>query len=171
MWFVQKVGFDLHVIDSYQNRQNAWSHYLGILQQKAYFYDRIWLPHDAKAKSLQTGKSIEEMTDKAFPRKVQIVPKLSLEDGINALRTTFSRMYFDATKCADGLQALRHYRYEVDPDTGQFSKKPLHDEHSHYSDGLRYCAVGLTETKTREKKETVRVGYRGIASGAGWMGT
>ena len=32
--------------------------------------------------------------------------------------------WFDEDKCSDGLQALRHYRYEIDEETKQFSRTP-----------------------------------------------
>jgi hypothetical protein len=35
-----------------------------------------------------------------------------LEQGIQAARTIFGKCFFDAEKCQDGIQALRHYRYE-----------------------------------------------------------
>lgn len=73
------------------------------------------LPHDAQAKSLGTGRSIEEIARSAGWR-VGIVPKLSVADGINAVRALFPTMWFDKERCADGVQALRHYRYDVDPD-------------------------------------------------------
>lgn len=31
-----------------------------------------------------------------------------------AARTIFGKCFFDTEKCADGIQALRHYRYEVE---------------------------------------------------------
>ena len=37
----------------------------------------------------------------------------------------------DREKTADGVQHLRHYQFEVDAETGQRGKEPLHDEHSH----------------------------------------
>jgi len=55
------------------------------------------------------------------------------------------RAFFDEVRCADGLQNLRHYRYDVDPNTKMFSNKPLHDQHSHAADAWRYVAVGLDE--------------------------
>ncbi len=69
--------------------------------------------------------------------------KLSVADGINAARTLFPVMWFDKERCADGVQALRHYRYDVDPNTGQFSRNPLHDEASNGSDALRYVAAAI----------------------------
>jgi len=106
---------------------------------RGYVYDTMWLPHDAQAKSLGTGRSIEELA-RAAGRRVRIVPRLIVADGINAVRTLFPTMWFDREKCADGLQALRYYRYDVDPSTGQFSRNPLH-ESSDGPDALRYVPV------------------------------
>jgi phage terminase large subunit len=50
----------------------------------------------------------------AAGRRVRVMPQLKVEQGIQAARTIFGKCYFDAEKCADGIQALRHYRYEVD---------------------------------------------------------
>jgi phage terminase large subunit len=116
-----------------------------------YLYRTLWLPHDAKAKSLGTGRSIEEMARSAGWR-VQIVPKLTIADGINAVRTLFPIMWFDRECCADGVQALRHYRYDVDPDTGQFSRQPCHDHASNGADALRYCAVAMQGTRRVDYK-------------------
>jgi phage terminase large subunit len=102
----------------------------------------MWLPHDAQAKSLGTGRSIEEMA-RAAGWRVRIVPRLTVADGINAVRTLFPTMWFDRGRCADGVQALRHYRYDVDANTGQFSRNPLHDAASNGSDALRYVAVAM----------------------------
>jgi hypothetical protein len=82
----------------------------------------IWVvPHDAQAKSLGTGRSIEALARNAGWR-ARIVPRLSVADGINAVRTIFPVMWFDSARCAGGLQALRYYRFDVDPTTRQFSR-------------------------------------------------
>jgi phage terminase large subunit len=75
--------------------------------------------------------------------RVRIVQKLGVADGINAARTVFHTMWFDQARCADGIQALRYYRYDVDADTGQFSKQPADDHASHASDALRYVVVAM----------------------------
>lgn len=142
IWFAQPVGFEYRIIDYHSDQQKSVNHYLSFLQSKPYVWGKDWLPHDAQAKQLGTGKSIEEIM-RAAGRRINIVSKLSVEDGINAARTVFPNCWFDAEKCADGLQALRHYRYEVDEDTGTFKKKPLHDWASHGADAFRYLAVSL----------------------------
>lgn len=153
MWYTQRVGFEHRILRSYSNSQQPIQHYLDQMRQSGYLVKTVWLPHDAQAKQLGTGKSIEEIV-KAAGYTVRIVPRLSVADGINAARTVFHQCYFDAEGCADGLHSLRRYRYEVNPDTGQYSKTPLHDEHSHYADGFRYLAIGVSpqaSTKDREQ--------------------
>lgn len=145
IWFAQSVGFELRLVDYYANRGQALPHYLNALQSKGYVYGEDWLPHDAQSKTIGTGRSVEEMM-RAAGRKVQITPKLSVEDGINAARTIFGRCWFDEKRCADGLQALRHYRYDTD-DNGQFKKTPLHDWASDGADAFRYFAVAMKEPR------------------------
>ena len=125
-----------------------------------------YLPHDARAKQLGTGRSIEEMM-RAAGRTVQIVPALSVEDGINAGRTLFGNCWFDAEKCADGLNALRRYRYEVDPATGMFGRSPLHDDASHGADAYRYLAVGLRDPRKPGVKPRLHLPPAGPGA---WMG-
>ena len=139
---MQHIAGETRLIDYHQDAQRPFGHYMHLLQQRGYIYSTIWLPHDAQAKSLGTGRSIEEMARGAGWR-VRIVPRLTIADGINAVRTIFSTMWFDQSKCADGIQALRYYRYDVDQDTGQFSRYPAHDHASHGADALRYVAVAM----------------------------
>ena len=54
---------------------------------------------------------------------------------------------------------MRHYRYEVDRDTKQFSDRPLHDYHSHAADAFRYFAL--------QSKRTGLLQYRGVRM-TGW---
>ena len=144
IWFAQSVGPELRLIDYYSNTLQPLQHYIQVLQGKGYLYGTDWLPHDARAKSLATGRSVEEIM-LAMGRKVSITPNLSIFDGINAARTIFNRCYFDEQKCAEGLQSLRHYRYDIDPESKQLSGRPLHDHHSHAADAFRYFALSIAE--------------------------
>jgi phage terminase large subunit len=155
IWFAQAVGFEYRVIDFLQDSQKTVAHYVSELQARGYVYGVDYLPHDAQAKSLAgAGRSIEQLM-RAAGRTVRIVPRMSVADGINAARTIFGNCWFDEAKCSDGLQALRHYRYEVDEITGQFSRNPLHDAASHAADAFRYLAVSLKEP-TKPKPRIVR---------------
>lgn len=172
LWFSQRVGMEYRLLRAYQNRQHPWHHYLQYIQAQGYVIEGIYLPHDARAKSLGTGKSIEEIT-RAAGFRVSIVPMLSVEEGINAVRTIFSNCYFDADNCDEGIYALRRYRYDVDTSTGKYSRKPLHDDASHFADALRYFAVGMTEKPPRQAPaiKTVQLSMKGNARREPtWMG-
>ena len=101
---------------------------------------QVWLPHDAKAKSLQTGRSIVELFLSAgiTPR---IVPNLDINDGIAAARHLFPTLVFDAQGCAAGLNALKSYHREWNQETQAFRDRPHHDHSSHFADAFRYFAL------------------------------
>ena len=146
IWFAQIVGFEFRVIDYYENSGQALAHYLKELQARAYVYGDNWLPHDANNELLASERTIaQQMRGAGFT--VRITPKTKVSDGINAARGLFPNLYFDADNCADGLNHMRRYRYDVDPETGQFSKEPLHDDASHAADAFRYLAVALRDKK------------------------
>lgn len=149
LWYAQRIGFEFRLLESYQNCQQPWLHYLNHIQSRGYVIGTVWLPHDAKAKSLATGRTIHEIT-MSSGCKCEITPNIPVADGINALRTIFGDCWIDADKCADGLQALRRYRYEVDPDTKQWSRKPLHDDASHFADAARYFAVAMSDGRKKK---------------------
>ena len=154
IWFAQLVGFEFRLIDYYENRGFALEHYLDKLkalsEERGYVYGENWLPHDAQNELLASKRTIEQQLWDAKHR-VRIVPRLTVAAGIDAARQVFARCFFDETRCADGLQALRNYRYDVDPDTQQFSKNPLHDWASHGADAFRYFAVGIAEPRAPEE--------------------
>ena len=156
IWFAQLVELEFRLIDFYENRGHAFGHYLETLTarqaERGYAYGEHWLPHDAQAELLASDRTIEQQMW-AAGHEVRIVPRLTVAAGIDAARQVFGRCWFDADACADGVQALRNYRYDVDPNTQAFSKNPLHDEASHAADAFRYFAVAIAEPRTPTKKE------------------
>ena len=154
IWFVQFVSMEIRVIRYIENSQQTISWYLAEMQKFGYVYDTLWLPHDAQNKTLAAnGRSIEEIV-RAAGYKVQIVDKVSVVDSINAARTIFPKCYFDKLNCDQGLQCLRHYRYDVDPETKQFSKNPVHDIYSHGADAWRYVGLIVNEPRKPLPKRT-----------------
>ncbi|ACS41667.1 PBSX family phage terminase large subunit [Methylorubrum extorquens] len=169
IWFAQAVGGEFRVIDFLEVSQRAIPDIVKTLQSKGYVYGNDYLPHDADSSTLQgNGRTIAQMM-RSLGRNVIVQPRRDVIEGINAARTLFPQFWFDEQKCADGLNHLRHYRYDVDPDTKQFSRKPLHDQHSHAADSFRYLAMSLRGDTKREKvKPPIRIGY--AASNTAWMG-
>lgn len=155
IWFVQFVGFEIRLIRYMEDSQKTMTYYLSQMQSLGYVYDTIWLPHDAENTTLAAaGRSIADIVRQAN-YKVQIVPRTPIADSINAARTLFTKCYFDKENCYQGLQCLRHYRYDVDPDTKQFSKSPLHDIYSHGADAFRYIGLVVNEPRKAAPKKPV----------------
>ena len=161
-WLVQFIGMETRLIRYFEGSQRTMTSYLAELQSFGYVYDTIWLPHDAQNKTLAAaGRSIEDIV-RGAGFKTRVLERVPTIDSINAARTIFPNCYFDRENCADGLNCLRHYRYEVDPETGNFSKMPLHDRYSHGADAFRYIALMVKEPAKVRKKPAV-------AMAGGWM--
>jgi len=114
----------------------------------------VWLPHDARAKNLQTGRSVVEqfLHEEIRPR---IVPNHKVRDGIAAVRRLFPRIHVDEGATGDLLEAMKAYRREWNDNLLIFSDVPVHDWASDYCDCLRYVAVacgvmGLSPTVSQE---------------------
>lgn len=104
---------------------------------------KIWLPHDAKAKTFQSKHSAMEQFIEAFGVElIGVIPQAKKQDQINAARTVAPRCEFHAARCADGLDGLRNWRYEWNEELRVFSSSPVHDWASHFGDGFAYgCQV------------------------------
>lgn len=143
-WFWQETPFGVNVIDYYTNNGEQAQHYIKVLQEKPYRYKSINLPHDAKAMTFATHKSaMEQFIESDFGPDCQIrmVPKLSIEDGIEAARQLLKFCNFDYDRCYYGVECLRVYRKKWDDINQVFMKTPLHDYASDSADSFRYMAI------------------------------
>lgn len=144
IWFAQPVGFLYHVIDFHQDNRKTITHFLKVLQDKGYVYGHHYLPHDAESQKISAnGRGVDQIM-RAAGCKVKIVKRVAKKAiSINAARTIFDNCRFDEENCADGLQCMRRYRYDVDQTTGQFTKEPLHNNDSHAADAFQCLAMSL----------------------------
>jgi phage terminase large subunit len=108
---------------------------------------KIWLPHDARVRTFQSRHSTIEQFLTAFGAgKCDIVEMSSKADRINAARTVIKRCEFHETNCELGLDGLRAWEFEYNPDLQVFMKEPKHTWASHPSDGFSYgCQVMQTK--------------------------
>lgn len=138
--FRQRLWKEIRIIDHYESSWEWLSHYVGILKEKWYRYGTVRLPHDAQARSLQTGKTVEEKLYEYGFNDIQIVPKLSVLDGINSARATLPYCYFDKEKTERWWKCLKNYHKALDEKRQTF-KWPEHDRSSHSADAFRYLSV------------------------------
>ena len=161
IWFCQKIGPETRLIDHYETSGVGLDHYVRVLQQKGYVYDQHILPHDVRVRELGSGKSRLETLQSLGLQNIQIAPQLNVDDGIQAVRSMLATCWFDAEKCAHGIDALRAYHREYDDNNRVWKGRPAHDWSSHSADAFRYLAVGHRETSNWG--DPIRRNLRGIA--------
>lgn len=162
IWAAQRTPFEIKILKYFEGDHQAIDYYLREIQTWGYVLGTCYLPWDGGTISLGTGKSIEEiMRAKGF--KTRVLRQLSIADGINAVRTTFPQMFFDAKNCADGLQYLRRYQWGPPTALGVARREPLHDDASHPADALRTMAVGIKEPERKKENPKQQPQQRGSA--------
>lgn len=155
LWIFQMVGPEIHFIRYYENNNHGLDHYVDWIKALPFRVHEHLLPHDAEARELQTGKSRVEYL-RGRDLKCTIVPRHNVEDGIEAARMRFNRMWFDAEACEKGVECLRMYRAEYDDKNDVLKNKPLHDWASHGADAFRYGVMGLNDRKAAPAPEFKR---------------
>jgi len=144
IWVAQLVGTEIRLIDYYENHGVGLDHYVKWIKDNDYTKADHILPHDVRVRELGTGKSRLEMLEEAG-LQVKIAPRMSLDDGIQAVRRMLPRCWFNVPKVQIGLNCLRNYRRDYDEKRKIFYERPLHDWSSHGSDSFRYLAIGIDE--------------------------
>jgi len=157
-WFWQPRPDGFAMIDYEEAAGKDLKYYLKMLVKKGYDYHVIWLPHDAKAKTLQTGRStVEQMLhphlllpdqfEKKARLPIRLVPRLAVQHGIDAARAIIPRCHFDQINCFNGIEALRSYQRQWIEHAQVFSNKPLHNWASNGADSFRYFSLVAEKTR------------------------
>jgi len=164
IWFMQAVGREIRIIDYLEAQGHGLDYYAHELSKKPYLYGKHYGPHDIRVRELGSGKSRWEVA-KGLGIKFEVVKQMPVTDGMNAVRMTLPRCYFDAQKCAVGIDALRQYREKIDEKRG-IALGPLHDWTSHASDAFRYLCIGHTDPQPRRAVEDDDE----FGNSMGWLG-
>jgi phage terminase large subunit len=140
---VQRLASEIRVIRYIEDRMRDIPSYHTELTDLKYNWGSMWLPHDARAKTLTSasnplGASAEEQFTK-LGWTVEIVDNVDREQGIRKTREVFPRLYLDKTHASELLSRLGRYRRRVNAD-GQ-AGDPLHTDDSNGADGTRYLAL------------------------------
>lgn len=164
IWFYQVTPSEIHCIDYYSGSGLSVEDYAAVVLGKPYKYHRHNLPHDARAKTLASGgrSIIEQLGAHLGISKLAIVPNLSVQDGIQAARLMFPRVWFDKENCYDAVEMLKLYQREWDEDRKIFRDKPRHDFTSHCADAFRMLAVSWQENRPKEAEKPADFPIRGV---------
>ena len=156
IWFFQLINGSIHVVDYHASSLKEIEFYADFLRNwKAKYgieYGTHFVPHDARPRRLgMGGKSILQQFQDHNVGRFVITANLDVQEGIQAARATFPRCRFDATRCSDGIEALKQYHRSWDEEKQQFSNVPVHDWSSHAADSFRYLSLSWKHPKTKEE--------------------
>jgi len=156
IWFYQRIGKEIHLVDYYENSGEGLQHYFKVLKDKGYKYGDHYAPHDIENREFAGGGKSRKVIAKEgflidnvqYSISFKVVPKLSIDAGIENVRTLLAVCIFDEDKCEDGITKLESYRKAWNDKLGCFRDQPLHDYTSHCADAFRYLAtaeIGVTK--------------------------
>lgn len=140
--FYQYDGLALRKFDYLHGSRKGLPDWIKAVKEKPYVYGRHFAPHDIKVSDYslagtQTRLELAQSLDFNF----EVVPNLSRQEGIDAGRRMFAKLYIDKTKCSDFIDAIPQYTHEWDEEKKIFKDTPLHDWTSHYADEHRYASL------------------------------
>lgn len=142
--FFQSINNQIRIIDCYENNKKGLDHYAKVLKEKEYSYGKHIAPFDIAVHDLSTGISRWKMMSDLGIQFVKYTEKQpGIEDGIEAVRRTLSRVWIDEKNCKSLIKSLENYRQEYDAKKQVYKSNPLHDMHSHWADAMRYLCVAL----------------------------
>ena len=146
IWFAQRYRHHLLFVDYYENTGQQVAHYAKVLRDKPYVYGGHYWPHDGKNRDFSGDGDRRETGRRLGINPIHIVPRGTVESGIDASMRLFSQSWFDERRCERGLNALGSYCRDFDEDKQTFKPTPRHDWASHGADAFRTMAKSGWDT-------------------------
>lgn len=144
--FFQTIGQAVRIIDYYEKSKEGLEHYIKIINSKPYTYGKHIAPHDIAVREWGSGMTRLEKA-RNLGLKFTVAPDVSIVDGIEAVRSSFSKIWIDEVACKDLIKALENYRQEFDVKKKIYKSQPLHSWASHAADAMRYLCISLPKTR------------------------
>lgn len=159
--FFQVIGAQIRIIDCYSNTDKGLDHYVKVVKEKPYVYDKHIAPHDIKVREFGATNAMSRLeTAHNLGIDFTLAPNLSVEDGIEAVKASFTKTWIDETKCAPLLKALESYRRLYDAKKKRYADRPYHDWSSNFADAYRMLAISLPKLGTGMSAEELDRLYR-----------
>jgi phage terminase large subunit len=143
IWFVQHDGRTVRFIDYYENRSQGLPHYIKLIREKDYTYNRHVMPHDINVTEYASNTKRIDVARSLGLKHIVVAPKLRLEEGFEAVRLLLPRSMWDEKKCRQGILALEEYSKEWNPEAKCFGETPIHNWASNPCDAIRTGAVAV----------------------------
>jgi hypothetical protein len=162
--FFQVIGQTVRIIDCYENQKEGLEHYVRVLESKPYSYGRHIGPHDIQVREMGTGITRWEKA-RQLGVTFTMANNMSIMDGIESVRSAFSKIWVDEVNCKDLLKALENYRQEFDIKKKVYKSQPLHNWSSHFADSMRYLCVSLAKVRDGASPEDLDKRYNEVYYG------
>jgi phage terminase large subunit len=161
IWWFQAVGSQLFILDHYASSGVGLEHYHDVIRQRegerGWIHGTDYVPQDAKIQEWTSGRTRVE-TMQTMGLRPMLVPRASIDDGINAVRRTLPLCVFHPRCEEGGISALEQYRREWDDEKKSFRASAVHDWTSHPADAFRYLALSWRSAPLRVVKPPEPVG-------------
>jgi phage terminase large subunit len=166
IWFFQQAGREVRVVDYFETSGEGLASVVRrALSERDWQWGTHHLPHDVMVRELGTGRSRHETLSSLGLARIAVGTAADPEERVNAARLMIPLCWFDAERCALGLERLRGYRKRWSRSTLSWSG-PLHDQASHGADAFGEFALNRRGGPAAERRPP-RL-HRGFAGS--WMG-
>lgn len=146
--FFQEHQYEDRCVHEYHNSGEGLEHYVNYirdwLRENGATIGQTICPHDIKVKELGTGISRKKRLHELGVRRIKVLKKAAINDGIEATRKLIKELYIDPVECDYIIKGFKNYSKEWDDVRGVWKDKPLHDKWSHPMDMIRYRAMSKT---------------------------
>lgn len=141
IWFFQQAGREVRVVDYFETCGEGLEAVVRrAIAGKPYLWGAHHLPHDVMVRELATGRSRHEALSSMGLSRIVVGAPADPEERVNAARLMIPMCWFDAERCAGGLERLRGYRKRWNRATRSYGG-PLHDQASHGADAFGEFAL------------------------------
>lgn len=158
IWVCQQKGQRLNFIDYYEAQNQDLAGHLNWLRSKGYQDAEHVLPHDGAHRDKITAIRYEDHIRSAglTVRTVENQGRGAYMKRIDAARKIFNRMWFDGSKCANGLKALGWYHEKIND--GGYGVGEERDWSNHAADAFGLAAVDYQEPRSSVRLDLSKVG-------------
>lgn len=161
--FVQWYRGKWRIVHEYWNNGYALSHYMDYMRDSGYDIRAVRFPHDIKVRELGSAKgggraksryeiALEYKKDNQLRWRLDVLPRSSVENGIEATRRIIPKLMIDAS-CRYLIDCFLNYSKEWDEKLQCWKTTPVHDEYSHGADAIRQLAANTIESDNQHQSK------------------
>jgi hypothetical protein len=155
-WFWQPRADGYALVDYLEDTGMDADDWIERLRPLGYEIGTLWLPHDARAKTFQSKRTVvDAFLAAGLAESVKVVPQAKIADRVNAARVVIRKCRF-SPQAMGGIKALRSWSFKYDAERKSFSAEPDHDWASHGGDGFSYGAQVVMQGVKAQAKPAPR---------------